>query len=183
MEYREYRENVLKEIENSVNMVDDSQIDLFINKIINANRVFCDGKGRSGLQAKAFAMRLSQMGIISYETSEATTPAIGTRDLLIICSGSGETPNLIEHAKKALSLEAEVVLITTNTDTTLGELCNSRLIIWAESKREDTKKSIQPLGTLFEQTLEIFFDIIVLILMDKLLINNDDMYAKHNNLE
>lgn len=183
MNYNECRENILSEIENSVNMVDSSQIDLFLDDIVNAGRVFCDGKGRSGLQAKAFVMRLAQMGITSYETSEVTTPAIKKNDLLIICSGSGETPSLVEHTKRAKVLGTKIVLITTNPDSAIGKMCTYKFIVRAQSKNEKVKTSIQPMATLFEQTLEIFFDIMVVLIMKKLHISNEDMYARHNNLE
>ncbi|SCP98616.1 6-phospho-3-hexuloisomerase [Anaerobium acetethylicum] len=184
MTYGEYREKILKEISDCAkSIVSDNKINDFVNTIVNSKSVFCDGKGRSGLQAKAFAMRLSQMGITAYETSAATTPAIEERDLLIICTGSGETPNLIEHACRAHELGVKIVAITGIAESTISKLSDIVFIIDAKPKASQSNVSIQPMGTLFEQVVEVFFDTMVLMLMEKLQISNDDMYAKHNNLE
>jgi len=183
MGYREYKEKILEEISNSVNQMDGSQIEAVVDAIAGAKRIFCDGKGRSGLQTKAFAMRLAQMGLVSYEATEVTTPAISKDDILIIGSGSGETATLVEHARTARKLGAKVILITTNPESTIGKMCDYKFIIPANDKTESTRRSIQPMATLFEQTLEILYDMIVLALMEKLQISNEEMYEKHNNLE
>ena len=62
------------------------------------------GAGRSGLAAKAFAMRLMHLGFNVYLVGETTTPAVQPDDLVIAVSGSGETPsiaNLGTIAKKS----------------------------------------------------------------------------------
>ena len=63
--------------------------------------MFCAGAGRSGFQVKGFAMRLMHMGISSYVVGETCTPNIKEGGLLVICSGSGETKSLVNHAKKS----------------------------------------------------------------------------------
>ena len=46
-------------------------------------------------------MRLMHMGISSYVVGETCTPNIKEGGLLVICSGSGETKSLVNHAKKS----------------------------------------------------------------------------------
>lgn len=183
MNFREYGKRIIKEIEDSMLSVDDGQIEAFVELIIRSPRVFCDGKGRSGLQAKAFAMRLAQMGILAYDTDGVTTPAIDKQDLLIIASGSGKTPGLVEHAAKAEAAGATIALITAKEESPIGEKSNVCFRFQAASKEEPEKSSIQPMGTLFEQSLELFFDTLVLILMDKLPVKSSEMYRLHKNLE
>ncbi|KPK61431.1 MAG: hypothetical protein AMK73_07960, partial [Planctomycetes bacterium SM23_32] len=43
-----------------------------VRMILRANRVFVTGKGRSGLVAECFAMRLMQMGFDAHVPGEAT---------------------------------------------------------------------------------------------------------------
>lgn len=182
MGYREYSECVLKEIHNSIQSVSDEKTEKFVQMILRAEKIFCDGKGRSGLVVKGFAMRLAQMGLSAYDPQGVTTPAIQEKDLLIVASGSGETPNLIEHVKKTVEIGADVVLITANKDSVLGTMSEECFELQAQSKTR-AGDSIQPMGTLFEQSLEVFFDIIVLILMKKMSKSNEEMLALHNNLE
>ena len=183
MKYNEYAEAVLNEIGNCIKTVDSAEIELFVERIINAPRVFCDGVGRSGLQASAFTMRLTHMGITSYFVPEITTPSIQHGDLLIICSGSGETENLIAHAKKAKSFEAEITLISASEKTSLHCLSDQNILVHADTKLHNTHASIQPMGTLFEQSLSILLDVVVLLLMERLDVSNSDMYRRHKNLE
>lgn len=183
MNYQEYRECVLEEIRRSLWQISDEKIEDLSKMIFKANHIFCDGKGRSGLVTKGFAMRLAQMGFSAYDPQGVTTPAIQKEDLLIVASGSGQTPNLVEHSKKAAEIGAKTVLITAVSHSVLGEICDECFIFEAQSKGETKPQSIQPMGTLFEQSLEVFFDILVLILMKKKSISNEEMYALHNNLE
>lgn len=183
MEFKNYGNRVLEEIRESLLTVDDSDMAGFLECIMQTQRIFCDGSGRSGLKAKAFAMRLAQMGKTAYDTAGVTTPAIKKEDMLLICSGSGETPVLIGHAEKARELGASIALITTNSDSTIGKMSDYCFVLRAESKMEEERHTIQPMGTLFEQSLAIFLDVIVLMLMEKSGIDNDAMYKEHNNLE
>jgi Predicted sugar phosphate isomerase involved in capsule formation len=51
------------------------------------------GAGRSGLVAKAFAMRLMHLGMISYVVGETITPALQTGDLIVVLSGIRKDKN------------------------------------------------------------------------------------------
>ena len=183
MDYEIYAEKVIEEIKRSLLSVESSKIALFIKDILAAPQIFCDGKGRSALPAKSFAMRLAQMGITVFDVDGVTTPAINKDDFLIIASGSGETPNLIEHADVANRVGAKVVLISTDKASTLKNKSDYCFQFHAKSKQEDDNCSIHPMGTLFEQSVTVFFDIIVLLLMDKKKISGNAMYDCHKNLE
>ncbi|MFQ9703699.1 MAG: hypothetical protein ACLR0U_19080 [Enterocloster clostridioformis] len=93
-------ETVLREINRSVSGVSHESLEALVNAVNREKRIFCDGVGRSRLKAEGFAMRLIQMRFTALVV-EATTPAITRDDILLICSASGETPMLVEHAAKA----------------------------------------------------------------------------------
>lgn len=183
MNYSENVESVLKELKKSTVSVSDEEAEAFASRIMGTKRLFCDGKGRSGLMIKAFAMRLAQMNLTVFDTQGVTVPAIEPGDTLLVASGSGETENLLEHARKARELGAEVILLTTAKSSSLSRLSNVCICFEAGAKNQKKKVSIQPMGTLFEQSISIFFDTVVLLLMDRLSLTGEDMYRLHNNLE
>lgn len=183
MDYIETLDKVLAELKKSTRSVKVEDAELLASKIMGAKRLFCDGKGRSSLMIKAFAMRLAQMNLTAFDTQGVTVPAIGAGDTLLIASGSGETDNLLEHARKAKKLGAEVILLTTAEHSALGQLSDVCICFEAGAKNQKDNVSIQPMGTLFEQSIFIFFDVVVLFLMKKLSLTGEDMYRLHNNLE
>lgn len=182
-EEKTYTEQVINEIQRSLFSVGEESLKSFMDEIDFARRIFCDGAGRSRLQIEGFAMRLVQMGFRSAIVGEPTVPALTASDVLLICSASGETPMMAAHAKKAKSLGAKVLLITASPTSTLAALCDEVIVIRASSKGNVTDASIQPMGSLFEQSVGIILDIIVLHLMEKYQISNEKMYLNHANLE
>lgn len=180
---KKYAETVLEEIQSSLLSICEESLEELVGFIRPDQRIFCDGSGRSRLQIEGFAMRLVQMGFRSAIVGEPTVPAITGSDVLLICSASGETPMMVAHAKKAKALGVKVLLITASPDSTLSTLCDHMVILRASSKMAATAASIQPMGSLFEQSVGILMDIIVLHLMEKYQITNDDMYSNHANLE
>lgn len=100
MGYTRKAEEVLGELSRALRGIDEKEVTGMVACLNRENRIFCDGAGRSRLQAEGFAMRLAQMGFLASVVGEATAPAITQNDILIILSGSGETPVLLEHGKK-----------------------------------------------------------------------------------
>lgn len=150
-----------------------------------APAVFVAGAGRSGLMGRALAMRLMHLGIAAHMVGETTTPAFRAGDLLLIGSGSGETPGLVAMAAKARRLGGVVALATTNPQSTIAE--SAELVVaLAASPKDDadpSRRSQQPMGSLFEQGLLLLYDALVLRLMELRGLDGAAMYASHANLE
>ncbi|KYD05789.1 hypothetical protein B4144_0348 [Bacillus atrophaeus] len=104
---------------------------------------------------------------------------------MIIGSGSGETISLIHTAEKARSLKAVIAALTINPESSIGS--QSDLIIKMPGSPKDKSdgdyKTIQPMGSLFEQTLMLFYDAVILKIMEKKGLNSQTMFTKHANLE
>jgi 6-phospho-3-hexuloisomerase len=150
----------------------------------DANRIFVAGKGRSGLFMRAFAMRLMHLGLTVYVVDDVTTPAIGAGDLLVIGSGSGSTASLAQYANRAKSLQARLALITAAESSPIGAQADYIMFIPAPSpKRERAGTSIQPMANLFEQTLLLVLDVLIIQLMSDLNLTAEQMFARHANLE
>ncbi|TPR20131.1 6-phospho-3-hexuloisomerase [Apilactobacillus timberlakei] len=176
-----YLENILAELSNSAKNIDNQNIS---NEIIKSNQIFTHGLGRSGLVLKMFAMRLAQLGHNSNVVGETTTKSIHKDDLLILASGSGNTAQVKIVAQEAKKVGANIILITSNDDSEIGKIADHVVNIHSKSKYDHNKSiTIQPMGSLFEQTLMLYLDSMVLQLMNDENINESNMIKNHANLE
>jgi 6-phospho-3-hexuloisomerase len=155
--------------------------------IESSPRIFVAGAGRSGLCMRAFGMRLMHLGKTVYVVGETTTPSIGESDLLILGSGSGRTSSLLAMVEQAKSRGAQVLLFTTDAASPLAELSTFRVVIPAPSLKSVEGMpghiSIQPMGTLFEQSMLILCDSLILGLMQRTGVSTAQMFERHANLE
>ncbi|ODS42530.1 MAG: 6-phospho 3-hexuloisomerase [Candidatus Altiarchaeales archaeon IMC4] len=185
---------VVKHVESIIENLDDKQIDTMISAISSAERIFIMGAGRSGLAGRAFAMRLVQMGLTAYVVGEVVTPAVTKNDLLVVVSGSGVTTSVISAAKITRDIGAKVLAITSYSDSMLGGLADYIVEIKGRTKIDIEKdhlkhqlegrhSTLTPLGTLFEDTVMIFFDGIIAGLMSKLGKGEDDLKRRHATVE
>ena len=186
MNNRDYASVVLNELHHTLSRIDIQKANEFVELVDQAQEVFCAGAGRSGFQVKGFAMRLMHMGISSYVVGETCTPNIRENGLLVICSGSGETKSLVNHANKAKEVGAKIALITINPESTIAKLADVVVEISApspKSAKQGDIKSIQPMGSLFEPSEGIFMDISIMMLMEKRNLDSDTMFGRHANME
>ena len=160
--------------------IDDKETAKFIHSISSSRRIFLSGQGRSGLIARCFAMRLMHLGFSSYVVGETTTPSIGKRDLLIIYSCSGRKHVTLELARQARQSEAGVFALTASRESPLARLAHD-FIFFPLVSQEGASTDV--LGSLFEQSLFLYLEGIVLFLMRKMEISDEDMLRQHTNLE
>lgn len=179
-----FTDKILAELKQTLALIDGEEADKMVTGILQAKKIFVAGGGRSGFMAKAFVMRMMHMGLDAYVVGETVTPNLKTDDIFIVGSGSGETQNLVAMTEKAKAIGALVVAITINPDSTIGRLADIQIEIPAQAKADDASgKSIQPMGSLFEQSLLLFYDAVILRFMDKKGLKSGTMYGRHANLE
>ncbi|MCL1854737.1 MAG: 6-phospho-3-hexuloisomerase [Clostridia bacterium] len=186
MTVTEYAVRIVKELERTMIDTDAVQGERLADAILASGKVFVAGAGRSGFAVKAFSMRLMHMGFDAYVVGETVTPNLEPGDLLIIGSGSGATGSLITIAEKAKKLGAVLGLITISPDSPIGAHADIVLRIPAPTPKASVDArftSIQPMGSLFEQSLLLTLDAVILRLMEKRGQNTDTMFTKHANLE
>ena len=186
---------ILENIETAQEFLDEDAIDHFEDVIINSTNIFVTGAGRSGLAAKAFAMRLMHLGLSSYVVGETISPAINADDCIIAISGSGETNTIVSAAKIAKNRGSKVLAVTSYPESTLGQLADGYLLVKGRTKKEVDDEnymkrqihgnytSLTPLGTAFELTTLVFLDAIVSELMEKMEQTESDLKARHTVLE
>lgn len=181
----EFAEPLLNEISTVMRSVDDGQAEVLADAIIKAPKIFIAGSGRSGLSSKAFAMRLVHMGLPAFVVGEIVTPFFSAGDLLIICSGSGETRGNVIMAEKAKKTGGILALVTIASGSTIGKMADAELYIKAPTPKlnEQGVVSIQPMASLFEQCTLLVLDLIILKLMKKKNMGAEEMYGRHVNLE
>jgi 6-phospho-3-hexuloisomerase len=183
---RGYVEAIKREIDGALSGLYPEPCDRLAESILQSDRIFLAGMGRSGLIMRSFAMRLMHMGLEAHVVGETTTPAIGQGDLLLIGSGSGETESLLAMARKARKLGIGVALITILPGSSIGteaELIVQIPATTAKSSQPSAVTSIQPKGSLFEQTMFLICESVVLRLMELRGIDADGMFLRHANLE
>ncbi|MEK3735062.1 MULTISPECIES: 6-phospho-3-hexuloisomerase [Paenibacillus] len=176
---------IASEIAESVEKIDGTQVEALIERILKSEAVFVAGSGRSGLMIRAFAMRLMQMGHRVHVVGDTVTPAIGARDLLIIGSGSGETQSLVAMAQKAKQIGSSLAAITIKPESRIGALADVVVQLPGATKdqQQDFLTTVQPMASLFEQTMLVVLDAAILRLMEKSDQQSDRMFGLHANLE
>ena len=98
---KNYTLDILNELTQNAKKIDLAEIEHFVHQIKAANHIFLNGAGRSGIAIQAFANRLMHLGFSVSLVGEISSPHSKPGDLLIICSGSGETGSLKSLAEKA----------------------------------------------------------------------------------
>jgi 6-phospho-3-hexuloisomerase len=180
-------EQVLAEVTACARQVSAESLIQAAALIESSARIFVAGAGRSGLCMRALGMRLMHLGKTVYVVGDATTPSIAAENLLILGSGSGKTSSLLAMAEQAQRQGAKILLFTTDATSSLAELADHRVIIHAPSLKTSQEIrgliSTQPLGTLFEQSMLILCDSLILGLMRRLGVDAAQMSERHANLE
>ena len=185
-DYHSLLVNVLSELKAVLQPVAAPSIQDLVQLLKGAERIFIAGKGRSGLQMQACAMRLMHLGLPTFVVDDVTTPGIQSGDLLLIGSGSGRTPALVGYAQQAKAQGAKLALISAAPDSPIAQQADLLLRLHAptpKAKSTRTSHSVQPMGTLFEQALGLFCDLLILLLMQEMDISAEAMFARHANLE
>ncbi len=186
---------IIENIEEVIDKLDREAIKAMLQKIIDGNQVFVMGAGRSGLVAKAFAMRLMHLGLSVYVVGETTTPAVVPQDIVIAISGSGETRTIADLGKLAKDIGSTLITITSKKDSTLGKISDIAVIIPSKNKNDPDEagylerhmrgdyKNMPPLGTSFEITSLVFLDSVVGQLIMLTGASEAELKSRHTNIE
>lgn len=174
--------------------LDTVSVKNLVDEIIKSKKIFLMGAGRSGLAAKAFAMRLMHMGFNVYVVGETTTPAVQVDDLVIAVSGSGETPSIANLGAIAKKIGSKLATITSNKDSTLGRNSDVVVVVPGRTKEDVNYEDYQerrmmgypqlaPLGTIFEISALVFLDAVISELMVKTGASEAELKKRHTVFE
>ncbi len=185
MPIRKRVREILGEVEGVLGRVPPDGLERLVESILGADRVYVAGGGRSGLMARALAMRLMHLGLTAYVVGETTTPAIQPGDLLLACSASGETHVTVVVSQVAREAGARVVAMTATPNSPMAQLANETIVIPAPSKRgtQWPTGSTQYGGALFEQSLLMLLDAVGSEIGRRLGMTPQELDSRHANLE
>lgn len=183
--YGEIKQLVLDELACSLGSIKEEEIEKLIEIILSSRKVFFIGVGRVLLSLQAMAKRWAHLGIDTHIVGEITEPAITPDDVLIVGSGSGSTLFPAGIAVKAHQLGAKVVHIGSNPNSGLKDIACLMVRIPVRTKYylDDEIDSLQPMTSLFEQTLLILGDIVAKMIIDRKQLDMKGLWQYHANLE
>ena len=183
MKYMDIVQEVLREHEQVLLGVDETETERLIDAIVKAKCIQVFGMGRMKCSVRAFTMRLMHMGLDAHVVYDTTCPNIGKGDLLIVNAAcTGVSYFVMEMAKKA---GAMICAITAHPESKWGKLCDLtvRLRGQVSPGTKGEIPSIQPMAALFEQTIFVYEDILIQLLMDRLNMTAEQMALRHTNLD
>lgn len=157
-----------------------------VELILQARRVFITGQGRSGRVSMCFATRLAQMGMDVNVPGYANCRKIESQDLLIAVSCSGRTITTVELAAISRRAGAPVAAITAVAGSPLSEKATHLVLIPSNAPNVRAKSSCVngPLNnTLFEQSVLLYLDALVGVLLAAKGKSDSVLGQEHTNLE
>ena len=184
-EYRNTVSATMGELTKALNAVDPASVERLVDAILAAQQVYVVGVGRVLLSLQAVAKRLAHLGIQAHYVGEITEPAITGQDLLIVGSGSGASLFPLGIAKKAKTFGATIVHIGSNPNSEMKDIADFMVRIPVRTKfyLPDEIDSMQPMTSLFEQSLLLLGDVMASMIIRRKNIVLGELWRYHANLE
>jgi len=140
-------------------------IDAIAHAILKAGKVFIIGLGEDGIPARAFATRLSMLGILTVHYVDAILMQAGVSsaapgDVLMVFSEHGRQPALCQISHLFRERVGRVVTVTRHTPNPLRAHADAALVVSAH----DERRHIEPL--LYQSALQHLLDLIFVLLCD-----------------
>jgi 6-phospho-3-hexuloisomerase len=185
MTIKEMNTKAIAELTAVVERIDINQVDALLNGLAAARRVFLYGVGREGLMMKALAMRLFHMGLDAHVVGDMTTPPVGKNDALIISAGPGYFSTVKALMVIAQAAGAMVFCFTAQPGGKIPQQADVTVVLPAQTMADDTNgpSSFLPMGSLYEGVMYLFFEYVILMLRDRMVISPEQMRRNHTNLE
>jgi 6-phospho-3-hexuloisomerase len=185
MNYREYQALVVKELGEVLKRVDENEIQQALEAIKDANKVVVYAGGREGLALKSFTMRLEHLGKDAHWAWDDTAPAVDKGDLCIFAGGTGMVGHVYYTANEVRRRGSSVLVITASPKSKLASYADILVYLpgFTPNATGDVVQSSQLMGNLFEQSLLLLCDIMVMMLKDQLDISPETMASRHRNYE
>jgi 6-phospho-3-hexuloisomerase len=165
--------------------IDQAAVDRAVDEIAAAKSIALYGVGREGLQIKGLAMRLFHLGLKAAVVGDMTVPHLGAGDLLVVSAGPGWFSTVDALMGVARRDGARTLVVTAQPDGACAKPADVVLPIPAQTMADDTgaAASVLPMGSLYEGAQYILFEVMILMLREKLGVTPEEMRANHTNLE
>lgn len=141
------------------------RIDAIAHDVLQAGKVFIIGLGEDGIPARAFATRLSMLGIVTVHYVDAQLMQAGVctaspGDVLLVFSEHGRQPALCQISHFFRERQGKVVSVTRHTPNPLRAHADAALLVSAH----DERRHIEPL--LYQSALQHLLDLIFILLCE-----------------
>jgi 6-phospho-3-hexuloisomerase len=186
IDYRKTVDRAAEELKLASAGVDPRGVERFMREIAKAKRIVLHGVGREGLMMRALAMRLYHMGLDAHVAGDMSAPPVGRGDLLIVSAGPGQFSTVLALVGEAAAAGARTACVTAQPKGRVPRACNTVLTIPAQTMANDTGSrttSVLPMGSLFEGAQFLTFEVLILMLREKLNVSPAAMRKRHTNLE
>ncbi|GAA3874513.1 SIS domain-containing protein [Leifsonia kafniensis] len=183
--FHEQSATIAGELAATLARVNVDEVERTIEAILSSDTVFVIGVGREGLAARGFAMRLAHLGLTVHWGWDDTTPAVTARDAFVMVNGSGAIGHLDYVFDRVREVGATTIVVSAIAEARTPRRADVALIVPATVYRGDGDlvASIQPMGSLFEQSTQLVFDTLVLQLAERLGLALADLAPRHRNFE
>ena len=186
-QYNECCSAVLDELSRTLSSIDTENLERLSKEILKADQVFFIGVGRVLLSLQSICKRFAHLGIKTHYVGEITEPHFNEGDLLVVGSGSGGSVFPLNIAKKARQMVpgCTIVHVGSNPNSEMKDIADFMVRIPVRTKfyLEDEIDSVQPMTTLFEQSVLLVGDILAKMLIDNEHLEMKSLWQYHANLE
>jgi 6-phospho-3-hexuloisomerase len=175
-------EYIQKKLHGILGEINQKDIHRIVESFFQANRIFVYGAGRSGLVARAFAIRLVHLGFQTFVIGETIGAPVKKDDLVFVVTGSGVTIPTVMTAEIANDIGARLIVVTGKPNSQIARFATISIVLAAECKDVE-RKQLAPLGTLFEASAWILLDAIIAELMQRKNETEASMRSRHATLQ
>lgn len=168
---------ILKEVQEALDKVDQIKVAETVEMILSSKKIFIYGVGRSGLVGQSFAVRLVQLGMDVHFVGDMATPIVEKGDLVILISNTGETMSVVQTANIVGRIGAKIISVTSSVHSKLGSA--SDVVLEITQNKDEQRKRLAPLGTIFEVATSVLLDSLVPVLMQRLGQTESSLRKRH----
>ncbi len=182
---RQLAEGALSEVRAVFTALTSEAAETLLSELRQAKRIALYGVGREGLMMKAFAMRLFHLGLDAHVVGDMTTPPLAGGDLLVVSAGPGGFSTVLALMGVAADAGARTVVVTAQPEGAAASRADVTVHLPAQTMADDLtgQPSVLPMGSVYETAQLIFFELVVIMLRQRLGETAESMRARHTNLE
>lgn len=176
----------LNELGTVLGAIDPEGIERACALIARSGAVMGYAGGREGLMMRALLMRLHHLGVRASMQGDMAAPPLGPGDLFLCSAGPGGISTVAALMGQARMGGAEILYLTAEPDRAPVELATQVLVIPAQTMARDqgdAATSVLPMGSLYEATMFLLFEGMVLRLRELRGETAESLRARHTNME
>lgn len=137
-------ENDIRALEDTLRLYSEKKVQKAAEMIMNSRKIFLFAKGSSYLVCKDFEMKLRRIDKMCTAQQDLHEHSIDSafldeRDIVILISNSGDTPEVIEAALQARENNVKIISIVSAGKTTLGDL--STVVLYTSALEGDFRSA------------------------------------------